>query len=190
MDEDKGKLRCSLAFTLMLAIRRSFNRSLSPRQLTRSLVLASVIGKKPQRIRSFATTLPALRAIAIDLPLSAMTYPAAPQAPPAWNYTPDQIKSAVQRSISDSSALLDEIAALSPADCTFASVFQRLARHEGQEANLELPVFLQYVSTDKAIRDEAVQGDKLLQVRSHTRTSHIHSVAHSVHFPPPSRNSA
>ena len=154
----------------MLAIRRNLSRSLRPRQLARSVVLASIIPSishfAPISIRSLSTCIPALRATAVDLPFAKMTehYPAAPQAPPAWNYTPESIKSAVQRSIHDSTALLDHIASLQPQDCTFASVVQRLAIHEGQEANLELPIFLQYVSTDKEIRDEAVNGDKALQV--------------------------
>jgi sporulation protein YlmC with PRC-barrel domain len=60
------------------------------------------------------------------------------------------------------------VAALPREQRTFDSVVRRLALREGEsDRDAEPALFLQYVSEDESIRNEAVDGDKKLQVRCH-----------------------
>lgn len=94
-----------------------------------------------------------------------MTYPTPPTAPPSWSYTPASITSAITSSISRTTALLDQVAALPKGERTFESVVRPIAIREGQmSVEVEPGVFLQYVSGEESVRDASVQGDKDLQV--------------------------
>ncbi|KAK4705328.1 DNA-directed RNA polymerase III subunit RPC6, partial [Phenoliferia sp. Uapishka_3] len=92
------------------------------------------------------------------------TDPTAPVQPPNWTYTPENVDAAVEGTIDKTKALLDAIVALPANQRTFDTVFRQLALREGEAAKESEPaIFLQYVSTDEAIRDRSVAGDKKIQ---------------------------
>ncbi|KAL8280846.1 hypothetical protein RQP46_006850 [Phenoliferia psychrophenolica] len=95
---------------------------------------------------------------------SSATYPITPTRPPVWTLTPLQISETVADTIRKSTALYDQIVALPVAERTFESVFRPLALWEGEASKaVEPSLFLQYVSTEQAVRDESIAGDKKLQ---------------------------
>jgi hypothetical protein len=80
----------------------------------------------------------------------------APRTPMQWDHSPSSIESITASSIDRSRALLDEVAALSPAECNFNTVFRRLADDETSLETITGPLqFYQYVSTDEGVRDAA-----------------------------------
>lgn len=87
----------------------------------------------------------------------------APRQPIQWDHSASSIDSAATAQITRSRALLDEIAALPPADCTFETVFHRLADDESTMETLTAPLlFYQYVSTSQDLRDAANAAEKRL----------------------------
>ncbi|KAI5478751.1 metallopeptidase MepB [Pseudohyphozyma bogoriensis] len=91
-------------------------------------------------------------------------YPTPPTAPPSWSYTPQHLTSTIESTISTTRALIDSIVALPKDERTFETVFRPLALREGEAARESEPaLFLQYVSTEKEVRDASVEGDKQMQ---------------------------
>lgn len=71
--------------------------------------------------------------------------------------------------MSDFDALLDKIAALPKEERTYETVIRPMALYDCKAGWPTEPAsFLKYVSTDKAIRDASVEGEKKLSVRRHT----------------------
>ncbi|KAG2119427.1 hypothetical protein DEU56DRAFT_918528 [Suillus clintonianus] len=48
---------------------------------------------------------------------------AAPQAPPKWNHTPEEMLSITKRALAQNKAVSDKVAALPEAECNFETVF-------------------------------------------------------------------
>lgn len=93
------------------------------------------------------------------------TDPTPPTRPPVWSYTPSQIDSTIAASIETTRQLLTKIVALPTSERTFETVFRPLALREGNASKETEPaLFLQYVSTEEAVRDRSVAADKELQV--------------------------
>lgn len=96
------------------------------------------------------------------MPLTA-SYPTPPTLPPKWIYTGDEITALADQAIKTTDDLLATI--VGQQEKTFESVVRPLAIHNGEtDKSVEPAVFMQYVSTDKAVRDAAVEADKKLQV--------------------------
>ncbi|KAM0748837.1 metallopeptidase MepB [Meredithblackwellia eburnea MCA 4105] len=133
------------------------------------LKLALVVHTVFQR-SSFHTSSPSNLAIPLsNMTSPAQTYPTPPTKPPTWSLTPSQIDEAVATCISTSKALLDKVAALPTAERTFETVVRPLALGEGEaDSQVEPALFLQYVSTDEAVRNKSIEGDKALQEYSLT----------------------
>ena len=73
-----------------------------------------------------------------------------------WDHSPSSIESITTGSIDRSRAILDEVAALSPAECNFDNVFRRLADDETCLESVAAPLqFYQYVSTSEELRNAA-----------------------------------
>jgi len=80
----------------------------------------------------------------------------APRTPMQWDHSPSSIESITTNSIDRSRAILDEVAALPPAECNFENVFHRLADDEATLESVTGPLqFYQYVSTNEALRNAA-----------------------------------
>lgn len=59
----------------------------------------------------------------------------------------------------------DKVAALSEEQCTFETVARPIAFRMAKEAaEAEPSLFMQYVSTEAAVRDASVEADKKMQV--------------------------
>lgn len=88
-----------------------------------------------------------------------------PVPPPAWtSFTPAAIESSVSTELELTRSLLDSLAALEPHDCSFDAVFRALALREAAfDTAVEPLLFMQYVATDAATRDESVTQDKRVQ---------------------------
>lgn len=94
---------------------------------------------------------------------SSSSYPTPPCLPPKWIYTPVDIEQVTSEAIKSTDELLAEIVGAN--EKTFETVFRPLAIHYGELDKItEPPVWMQYISTDKAVRDAAVAADKKLQV--------------------------
>lgn len=73
-----------------------------------------------------------------------------------WNHSVAEIDELTTTSIKGSRDTLDAIAALPPSECTFDSVFLRIARDDSVIENIVGPLtFYQYVSTAEDIRNAA-----------------------------------
>ncbi|KAK4050222.1 metalloendopeptidase [Microbotryomycetes sp. JL201] len=91
-------------------------------------------------------------------------YIAPPVLPPKWVYTADDIKSTIDASLKETDNVLDSIGKLAPNECTFETVVRRLALRGGaQDKEIEPSLFMQYVSTEKDVRDASVAADKQAQ---------------------------
>jgi hypothetical protein len=116
--------------------------------------------------RLFTTSRPRLNLETLTMPSAdASTYPTAPVRPPKWSsLTAASIPIAVDESIKKGNAVLDRIASLPPSDRTFETVCRPYALAMGDsDREIEPSLFLQYVSTDEAIREASVAGDKKVQ---------------------------
>ncbi|GMG20938.1 unnamed protein product [Ambrosiozyma monospora] len=86
--------------------------------------------------------------------------PAPPQAPMAWNHTPNSIKSYTDQLIKEARALDDKIASLSE-NATFESVIKPFANLENKQAGLINQLsFYQHVSADKELRDASNEAEE------------------------------
>lgn len=80
----------------------------------------------------------------------------APRASLQWEHDATSIESITTTSIERSRKVLDEVAALPPAECNFETVFVRLAHDESVLETVTGPfLFYQYVSTSEALRNAA-----------------------------------
>lgn len=93
------------------------------------------------------------------------SYPSPPVFPPNWkSYTAASIPLAVDEAIKQGNTLLDSIAALPKTERTFESVIRPYALKTAEfDREVEPSLFLQYVSTDEAVREASVAGDKKVQ---------------------------
>ncbi|GAA6035656.1 hypothetical protein JCM8097_004955 [Rhodosporidiobolus ruineniae] len=94
--------------------------------------------------------------------LDSASYPLPPVQPPAWkSITAASIPTIVDASLAKSTAVLDKIASLPKDQRTFKTVARPYALRMGEgDREIEPSLFLQYVSTDEAIRDASVEADK------------------------------
>lgn len=84
------------------------------------------------------------------------------QEPPRWNHTPEEVIQLISGAITKRKVISDEVAALSPAECNFDTVFARLADAEGQFDVATQPLtFYQNVATSKELRDASTQAEQL-----------------------------
>lgn len=91
--------------------------------------------------------------------------PKAPTPPPSWQITPTQVEQNLEKYISSTENLLNEIAALPKEQRTFDSVIRRMSSHDSEMERLIAPdSFLHYVSTDEKLRDASLVAEKKLQV--------------------------
>lgn len=75
------------------------------------------------------------------------------------------IEKNVDKYITETDKLLDEIAAIPKEQRTFDNVVRRMGLYDSQaDKEAEPGLFLQYVSEDEAVRNASVDGDKKLQV--------------------------
>lgn len=134
--------------------------------LSRSPFLSQTnIPRTPNSLRSISTSSYTLLATPTSLPPSMSS---AQQVPPVsgpnWSYSPKEIDEIVANTIKTSDTLLNTIAALRPEEQTFESVCRALAFREAAESKEAEPtLFLQYVSTDEAVRNASVKADKTIQ---------------------------
>lgn len=78
----------------------------------------------------------------------------APRVPLQWEHDASSIESITTASIDHSRKVLDEVAALSPDQCNFDTVFVRLAHDESILETTTAPLlFYQYVSTSETLRN-------------------------------------
>lgn len=93
------------------------------------------------------------------------TYPKPPVLPPRWaDYSPARIPTLTADTLADFDRFLDALASTPRHDRTFHSIVEPLAVKSAQcDRTLEPALFLQYVSTDKDIRDASVEADKAVQ---------------------------
>ena len=96
------------------------------------------------------------------------TYPKPPVLPPRWaDYSPARIPTLTSETLADFDRFLDRLAQTPKHDRTFHSIVEPLAVKSAQcDRTLEPALFLQYVSTDKDIRDASVEADKAVQAWS------------------------
>lgn len=96
------------------------------------------------------------------------TYPKPPVLPPRWaDYSPARIPTLTADTLADFDRFLDALASTPRHDRTFHSIVEPLAVKSAQcDRTLEPALFLQYVSTDKDIRDASVEADKAVQAWS------------------------
>ncbi|TDL22641.1 Metalloprotease [Rickenella mellea] len=85
------------------------------------------------------------------------------QPPPTWKHSATDIVSLTKAGIEKNREVHDSVAALSPADCNFTSVYVALASTEAELKNLEPLLFYKNVSTEKDIRDAATEADNLVK---------------------------
>ena len=71
--------------------------------------------------KRFSSSFPGLFNLGIDLS-SPMAQLSPPQSPPKWTHTAEEISSLTKQAIETNRALQDNIAKLSPEECTFESV--------------------------------------------------------------------
>ncbi|ORY69423.1 hypothetical protein BCR35DRAFT_307983 [Leucosporidium creatinivorum] len=103
---------------------------------------------------------------------SPASYPTPPTLPPQWPSSAQQITSLADQAIVSSDELLSTI--VNQQDKTFESVVRPLAIHAGEEAKLvETGLFMQYISTNKEVRDASVEADKKLQDYSLTALTRL-----------------
>lgn len=87
--------------------------------------------------------------------------PPLPISPPTWDFTADKIAKTTSDALSSHEEALNKIAALTPEECNFETVLRTMANADlAIELALSQPQFMQYVSTDKAIRDASVETEK------------------------------
>ncbi|GAA5852314.1 hypothetical protein JCM8547_006734 [Rhodosporidiobolus lusitaniae] len=103
------------------------------------------------------------------------TYPATPIPPPAWSsITATSIPSTISDSLAKSTELLDSLAAIPKEQRTFETVVRPYAlRMAEMDREVEPALFLQYVSTDSAIRDVSVAADKAVNDWSLTALTRV-----------------
>ncbi|TDL22266.1 Metalloprotease [Rickenella mellea] len=87
----------------------------------------------------------------------------APQLPPSWKHSAADVLSLTKAAIESNRKVHDSVAALSPADCNFTSVYVALASADAELENLEPLLFYQNVSTDKELRDAATEAENLVR---------------------------
>ncbi|GAA5858855.1 hypothetical protein JCM1840_006588 [Sporobolomyces johnsonii] len=97
-------------------------------------------------------------------PSTPSSYPSAPVPPPAWSsISAESIPNVVSSSIAESNKVLDSIVALPTSERTFETVVRALAMRTAEmDREVEPSLFMQYVSTDKPIRDASVEADKAI----------------------------
>ena len=88
--------------------------------------------------------------------------PQPPVRPPSWSsFTPELVTSSVDKVLDESTAFLDKLVAIPPAERTFESVVRPLALQSAEaDRKVEPALFLQYVHADQAMRDASVEADK------------------------------
>ncbi|GAA5981288.1 hypothetical protein JCM11641_005633 [Rhodosporidiobolus odoratus] len=103
------------------------------------------------------------------------SYPQPPVRPPAWaTFTPSIISSTTAATIKTSTALLDSLAAVPKDQRTFESVVRPYALRMGEaDKELEPLLFMSYVSTDKEVRDAALEADKQVNEWSLDATTRV-----------------
>lgn len=91
--------------------------------------------------------------------------------PHDFEYSAERITKIISTQINESNKLKDKIAKLKPEECTFASVVLPLALKETEVTTLTAPaIFMQSVSTEKAVRNAATSANKKLSVGPFGRT--------------------
>lgn len=87
-----------------------------------------------------------------------------PQPPPSWNLSAEEITVRTNQYIAAHRATQDEVAALTPKGCNFASVFVALANADAQfDSGTEPLTFYQNVSPAKELRDASNQAESLIR---------------------------
>jgi len=87
--------------------------------------------------------------------------PPLPVPPPTWSFSADDIAQTTSDALKAHEEGLNKIAALKPEECNFESVLRAMANIDlSSEIKLNPVDFMQYVSTDKAVRDAAVGSSK------------------------------
>jgi Zn-dependent oligopeptidase len=85
--------------------------------------------------------------------------------PHDFHYTAETIAELADKYIDRNRKTEDKVAKLKPEDCTFDSVLLALSRdEEGFESAINPAIFMQSVSTDKAVRDAATEASKKISV--------------------------
>ncbi|POY73392.1 hypothetical protein BMF94_3730 [Rhodotorula taiwanensis] len=165
----------------MLAVRsactkstRTLTRALSAHPLARSaLIRSTASSRRPASFSSPTLSLRSLephrlRAFATAARYTMPSYPRAPVLPPRWaDYTPEHIPALTNKTLAEFDTFLDQLVATPRGQRTFESIVEPLALRSAEcDRTLEPALFLQYVSTEKDIRDASVEADKVVQAWS------------------------
>ncbi|KAJ3555465.1 hypothetical protein NM688_g2565 [Phlebia brevispora] len=87
-----------------------------------------------------------------------------PQPAPAWTHSPEDVARITQETIDKDRKLMDKIAALKESDCTFDTVFLRLAQAEAEfDHTIEPLAFYQNVSPSKELRDASNNAESAVR---------------------------
>ncbi|KAK4049917.1 metalloendopeptidase [Microbotryomycetes sp. JL221] len=138
----------------------------SPRA-TRTSSLSTTSTYRFSDTRTTLTATTSSSSIATSMMASSSDYSTPPVLPPKWVLTADDIRSNVNSALRQTDSLLDSIGNLGqtkPSECTFETVVRPLALRGGQQdKQIEPSLFMQYVATDKQVRDASVEADKQAQ---------------------------
>ncbi|KAJ6619446.1 hypothetical protein B0H10DRAFT_2025622 [Mycena sp. CBHHK59/15] len=88
----------------------------------------------------------------------------APQPPPEWNHTPEDVMRLTKEMIAKHRAVEDKIGTLQPSECDYESVFIALENLEAEFDAVNEPLsFFQNVSPSKELRDASTDADSLVR---------------------------
>ncbi|KAF8208891.1 metallopeptidase MepB [Mycena galopus ATCC 62051] len=88
----------------------------------------------------------------------------APQPPPEWTHTPEDVARLTKKAIDDHRVVDDIVGRLQPSECTYESVFLALEAAETEFETLTQPLtFYQKVSPSKELRDASTNSDGLVR---------------------------
>ncbi|KAJ8501920.1 hypothetical protein ONZ51_g322 [Trametes cubensis] len=87
-----------------------------------------------------------------------------PQAAPKWTHTPEEVIRLTKEALAKYSIIEDSVAALTPAECTFESVFLALALAKAKRFCVTEPLsFYQNVSPSAELRDASTEAESLVR---------------------------
>lgn len=156
----KARSPASLARLTLASPRRVANTTVPP--LASAAIAPSLLHLNNPSARSFSLSSCNRKPFAMAPAADPASYPQPPVLPPSWSsFTPELVASSVDQALADSTAFLDQLVAIPPADRTFESVVRPLALQSAEaDRKIEPALFLQYVHADKAMRDASVDADK------------------------------
>lgn len=122
----KARSPASLARLTLASPRRVANTTVPP--LASAAIAPSLLHLNNPSARSFSLSSCNRKPFAMAPAADPASYPQPPVLPPSWSsFTPELVASSVDQALADSTAFLDQLVAIPPADRTFESVVRPLA---------------------------------------------------------------